>query len=193
MAREPAIRRNSTGRLLRLRRRAELRHVFAVQGRGFSEDGHSVRVVRKQFFFEKRTKKLLLSGMRTDRARRVNQQVKVFWFFSSEKNCFLPYLSTHIATPIPPPRTTWRAPSSRRASAFRATMSPARGAGGADRVTDGDGAAIYVHLGRVEPESFTTASDCAAKASLLSMRSRSAMLHPARCRALRLLGMGRCP
>jgi hypothetical protein len=40
-------------------------------------------------FLKKRNKKLLFVGIRTERAGRVNQQEKVFWLFSSEKNCLL--------------------------------------------------------------------------------------------------------
>jgi hypothetical protein len=49
---------------------------------------------RKQLFFEKRTKKLL--GLRADTSCRAHgrlarhQTEKVFWFFFSKKNTFLP-------------------------------------------------------------------------------------------------------
>jgi hypothetical protein len=48
-------------------------------------DAGGVGIGRKQFFFEKRTKKLLNMGMR----QIANERIKVFFFFSSEKKAFV--------------------------------------------------------------------------------------------------------
>ena len=59
-------------------------------------------------------------------------------------------------------------------------------AGGADRVADGDRAAVHVHLARCpSPGPCSPRSACAANASLASTRSRSSAFQPARASALR--------
>jgi hypothetical protein len=55
-------------------------------------------------FLKKRTKKLLLLGMRTDRSDRASQQIKVFCFFFSKKKYFLPCFITHPPGAIDGPR-----------------------------------------------------------------------------------------
>ena len=64
---------------------------------------------------------------------------------------------------------------------------------GADGVADGDGAAVDVDLAGVQPSSLLTASAWAAKASLASIRSRSATFQPAFSSALREAGIGPVP
>ena len=57
-------------------------------------------------------------------------------------------------------------------------------------MADGDGAAIDVDLAGSQPRSLFTASACAAKASLASIRSRSPIFQPAFSSALREAGIG---
>jgi hypothetical protein len=57
---------------------------------------------KEVFFFEKRTKKLLSVPVRaapTVSDRGEGEEVKVFWFFFSKKNIFLPAL---LLPPLPP-------------------------------------------------------------------------------------------
>jgi hypothetical protein len=66
-------------------------------------------------------------------------------------------------------------------------------AGRADRMADGDRAAIDVDDRGIPAESLLTAQACAAKASLASTRSRSPTFQPAFSSALREAGIGPVP
>jgi hypothetical protein len=56
----------------------------AARGIGARRVGGDAEAEGSSSFLKKRTKKLLLIGTRGPGA-------KVFWFFFSKKNCFLPY------------------------------------------------------------------------------------------------------
>jgi hypothetical protein len=52
---------------------------------------------------KKRTKKLLLITKRANQSVHVSNKTKVFWFFFSKKNCFLPAYPTEAADPASNP------------------------------------------------------------------------------------------
>ena len=83
---------------------------------------------------------------------------------------------------MPPPTQSVASPDARTSDAAvrRARWSGSGRPKRRDRVADGDGAAVDVHLGGVEVEvAHDALRDWAAKASLDSTRSRSARLQPA--------------
>ena len=61
-------------------------------------------VERKAFFSEEKKQKTFVTAV-ADSPARHNPGPKVFWFFFSKKNCFLPTCS-HAASPAPPPDPT---------------------------------------------------------------------------------------
>ena len=99
-----------------------------------------------------------------------------------------------MATPMPPPTHRVARPFC-RAAALHLVQQGGEDprARGADRVADGDGAAIDVDLVRIEAEFAHHARDWAANASLDSTRSRSPTFHPAFSSALRVAGIGPVP
>ena len=54
----------------------------------------------KNSFFEKKEQKNFYVFIRVQ-PQRARQEAKVFWFFFSKKNCFLPFLMTVLACPQP--------------------------------------------------------------------------------------------
>jgi hypothetical protein len=55
--------------------------------------GSSIKEGRKDFFFEKKKQKTF-GHWAEPYDWRARKHAKVFWFFFSKKNCFLPFLTT---------------------------------------------------------------------------------------------------
>jgi hypothetical protein len=65
-----------------------------------SPDARNATGARKQFFFEKKNQKtfICLDSKRSHQSEA--KGAKVFWFFFSKKNCFLPYSLLSVANPL---------------------------------------------------------------------------------------------
>src|SRR3954469_213146 len=104
------------------------------------------------------------------------------------------YRSTHIAMPMPPPMQSVARPflASRfciSCSSVISTRAPDAPIGWPSAIAP----PLTFSLAGSNPRSLPTAQACAAKASLASMRSRSAIDQPAFLRAARLAGIGPDP